>query len=266
MKSKNLEKMEYHEIRKDVLVSIIMPVYNCEKYLKQTIESVKNQTYSNWELIIVDDASTDNSLKIIQENTQDCTQKVTIIQQSKNQGVAIARNTGLELAKGNYIAFLDSDDIWKENKLEQQLEFMQKNEYGFTYTFYTYLRENGLKDIKKIPEKLNYKQALKNTAILTSTVMIDTRKINKELLKMPNVRKGQDTATWWQILKHGNIAYGLNKKLTVYRRRSDSLSFKKTSALKRTWNLYRNVEKLSVIKSSYYFLGYAGNAVKKRLI
>ena len=248
------------------LISIIMPVYNCGKYLKQTIESVKKQTYTNWELIIVDDASADNSLKIIQENIQDCIQKVKIIQQTENQGVAIARNTGLEQAQGNYIAFLDSDDIWKENKLEQQLEFMQKNGYGFTYTSYTYLRENGLKDVKNIPEKLNYKQALKNTAILTSTVMIDTRKISKELLKMPNVRKGQDTATWWQILKQGNIAYGLNKKLTVYRRRSDSLSFKKTSALKRTWNLYRNVEKLSVIKSSYYFLGYVGNAVKKRLI
>jgi teichuronic acid biosynthesis glycosyltransferase TuaG len=247
------------------LISIIMAVYNCEKYIEETIESIKKQTYSNWELIIVNDASTDNSLNIIKENIKDINTKVKLISLQQNQGAAIARNAGLHETKGRYVAYIDADDIWKETKLEEQLKFMQDGGYAFTYTSYTYLRENGTKDIRKIPMSLNYKQALKNTAILLSTVVVDTNKIDKKMLEMPNVRRGQDMATWWQILKEGHIAYGFDKRLTIYRRRKNSLSIKKNIALKRTWNLYRNVEKFSVLKSLYYFSFYAYNALKKRI-
>lgn len=252
--------------KKEELVSIIVPVYNCEEYVKETIESIENQTYKNWELIIIDDNSTDNSLKIIKEKVKENKEKIKYIHLTENKGVAIARNTGLEIAQGNYIAFLDGDDVWKENKLEEQMQFIKQNDYGFTFTSYTYLKENGNKDVKKIPKKITYKEALKNTTILTSTVIIDTNKIDKKLLVMPNIRKGQDTATWWQILKNGNTAYGLDKRLTLYRVRNNSLSFNKVKALKRTWNLYRNVEKFSVLKSSYYFLHYMWNAALRRIL
>lgn len=251
---------------KEDLVSIIVPVCNCEKYVKETIESVEKQTYKKWELIIIDDNSKDNSLKIIREKAKENKEKIKYIHLTQNKGVAIARNTGLEIAQGNYIAFLDGDDVWKENKLEEQIKFIKQNDYGFTFTSFIYLKENGNKDVKKIPKKITYKDALKNTIILTSTVIIDIKKIDKKLLIMPDIRKGQDTATWWQILKQGYIAYGLDKRLTLYRVRNNSLSFNKAKALKRTWNLYRNVEKFSVLKSSFYFLHYMWNATLRRLL
>ena len=181
-----------------------MPVYNCGKYLTESITSVKKQTYTNWELIIIDDNSTDNSWEQIKKNVIGYEQKIKCIHLQQNQGAANARNTGLANATGNYIAFFDADDIWQEDKLQQQIIFMQKNNYAFTYTSYTYLKNGNKKMVKKIPPKLTYKQALKNTVILTSTVIIDISKIDKELLKMPNIRRGQDMATWWQILKQGN--------------------------------------------------------------
>ena len=248
------------------LVSIIMPVYNCGKYLTESITSVKKQTYTNWELIIIDDNSTDNSWEQIKKNVIGYEQKIKCIHLQQNQGAANARNTGLANATGNYIAFFDADDIWQEDKLQQQIIFMKKNNYAFTYTSYTYLKNGNKKMVKKIPPKLTYKQALKNTVILTSTVIIDISKIDKKLLKMPNIRRGQDMATWWQILKKGNIAYGLDKRLTLYRRRKDSLSFKKEVALKRSWNLYRNVEKFSRLKSLYYYIFYMYNATKRRIV
>ena len=247
------------------LVSIIMPVYNCEKYLEESITSVKKKTYKNWELIIVDDDSTDKSWNEIEKNTKGYEDKTKIIHLEKNKGAANARNIGLTHSTGKYIAFLDADDIWQDNKLEVQIKFMKENNYDFTYTAYTYLKGKNTKQVKKIPSKLTYNQALKNTIILTSTVLINTEKINIKLLVMPDIKRGQDTATWWGILKQGNTAYGLDKRLTVYRRRKDSLSFKKKIALKRTWNLYRNVEKFSIIQALYYYTFYAWNAIKRRI-
>lgn len=248
------------------LVSIIIPVYNCEQFLKETIESVKKQSYINWELIIINDASTDNSLKVIEENIKECKEKVKLISLEENQGVANARNIGTNTANGKYIAFLDADDIWKNEKLEKQLKFMKENEYAFTYTSFTYLKDDRKKNVRSISQKQDYKDALKNTEILTSTVMIDVSKINKELIQMPNARRGQDAATWWKILRNGNTAYGLDERLTLYRRRKQSLSINKMTAMKRTWNLYRNVEKLNLCSSIFYFCCYAWNAVKRRIV
>ena len=258
-------KDNFQNIIKKELISIIMPVFNCAKYLEETITSVKKQTYTNWELIIIDDASTDNSLEEIKKNIVGYEKKIKTIHLPENKGAANARNIGLTHATGNYIAFLDADDIWIENKLEEQIKYMQKNDYGFTYTSYTYLKNSSKKCVRKIPPKLRYKDALKNTVILTSTVMIDIRIIDKKLLQMPDIKRGQDMATWWQILKQGNTAYGLDKRLTIYRRRKDSLSFRKNIALKRTWNLYRNVEKFSLLKSLYYYTCYMYNAIKRRI-
>lgn len=251
----------------DELVSIIMPVYNAEAFLKDTIESIKKQTYTNWELIMVDDKSSDNSLILMNDLTADIKPKVKIVHFDQNKGTAIARNTALELANGEYIAYLDSDDIWMEEKLEKQIKFMKENNYAFTMTSFNYLRKDGsIKPIRKLPKYLTYKQAMRNTIIQTCTVMGNLKKIDKKLFEMPNIKRGQDAATWWKILKNGYKIYGLDEKLAYYRVGNTSLSSNKLKAVKRTWNLYRNVEKFNLLKSSYYFSFYALNALKKRII
>jgi len=243
------------------LISIVMPAYNSEKYIRNSIKSVINQTYKNWELIIIDDYSTDNTVSIIEEFQN---KNIHLIKNKKNSGAAISRNKGIKLAKGNYIAFLDSDDLWNKEKLEKQINFMKSNNYDFTYTSFTYLKERKTKKVI-IPEKLTYKESLKNTIILTSTVMINLKNIQKKIVYMPNIRKGQDTATWWNILKNNYIAHGLNMSLTKYRVHKNSLSNNKIKALIRTWKLYRKVEKFNIIISLYYFINYISNAIKKRI-
>lgn len=252
---------------KNGLVSIIMPVYNVENYIKDSIESVKKQTYKNWELIIVDDASTDNSLTLIYSLTESIKEKVKIEHFESNKGTATARNTALKLAEGEYVAYLDADDIWMEEKLKKQINFMKENDYEFTMTSFSYLRKDGTtKPVKQFPKSLTYKQAMKNTIIQTCTVMGNLKKIDKKLFEMPNIKRGQDAATWWNILKSGYKIYGLDEKLSYYRVGNASLSSNKFKAIKRTWNLYRKVEKFNLLKSSYYFCFYAFNASKKRIM
>ena len=251
---------------KEDLVSIVVPVYNCEKFIRQTINTVKKQTYNNWELLLVNDCSTDRSKEIIIKELKD-DDRIKLLELEKNSGAAIARNKGIENARGKYIAFLDADDLWNEEKIEKQIRFMKDNGYEFTFTGYEFVDENGIdnKKIVKVPEKINYRQALKNTTIFTSTVIFDVEKLGKGLIKMPNVRRGQDTATWWKVLKTNIIAYGLNETLSLYRRSNNTLSANKMKALKRTWNLYRNVEHLNVFYSLYNFSWYVFNAVKRRI-
>ena len=247
------------------LVSIIIPVHNSEKFIKETIKTVQNQTYKNYELILVNDCSTDNSKKIIEEEIKK-DNKIKLINLKENFGAAIARNTGIDNSKGKYIAFLDADDLWEKEKLEKQIEFMSKNEYEFTFTGYEFADKNGKGNgkIVHVPSKINYKQALKNTTIWTSTVMFDIEKLGKELINMPNV-KSEDTATWWKVLKQGYIAYGLNEILSYYRRSEHTLSSNKYKAIKRTWKLYRKVENLNLIYSMYNFCFYVINAVRRRI-
>lgn len=253
-------------MEKEKLVSIVVPVFNSERFIKETIQTVEAQTYHNWELILVNDCSTDGSEQIIKEYEKN-DKRIRLIDLETNSGAAIARNTGMKNAKGKYIAFLDADDLWKKEKLEKQIKFMKENNYDFTFTGYEFADENGKKSgkIVNVPKQINYKQALKNTTIFTSTVIFNVSNLGKELISMPNIRRGQDTATWWKVLKTGVIAYGLNESLSLYRRSSNTLSSNKIKALKRTWNLYRNIEKLSFFTSLYNFCGYCLNAVKRRI-
>jgi len=247
------------------LISIIVPVYNAERFIRDTIKTVQNQTYKNWELILINDCSTDNSANIIKEYLSD---KIKLIELQENSGAAICRNTGIDNARGRYIAFLDSDDLWVENKLEKQEKFMKEKNCAFSFTGYEFANEYGTPNGIKVyvPGKLNYKQALKNTTIWTSTVMFDLIQLNKSIIKMPNLRRGQDTATWWKILKTGVEAYGLNEVLSFYRRGiGQTLSSNKIIALKRTWNLYRKQEKLNVFKTMYYFTFYLFNTIRRRI-
>ena len=252
-------------MKKD-LVSIILPVYNCEKYIKQTIASVINQTYQNFELLIVNDCSTDKSLEEIKNATKNIQEKIQIFNLKQNSGVATARNLALEHAQGEFITYLDGDDLWEKEKLDKELKFIKGKNAAFVYTNFKYLRKNEFKEVNIFPTKFDYKKALKNTIILTSTVMFDMKKIDKSLLKMPNIKRGQDAATWWKILKNGYMAYGLNEYLTIYRRRTDSLSFNKNSAMKRNLNLYRNVENMNFFKAIFYWNCYAVNAVMRRIL
>ena len=204
----------------DKLVSIIVPVYNAEKFIRETIQTVLNQTYRNWELLLVNDCSTDSSKSIIKEYEKK-DNRIHLIELEQNSGAAIARNTGIEKSNGRYIAFLDADDLWDNQKLEMQLKFIKEHDYEFTYTGYEFADENGNKNgkIVDVPDNINYKQALKNTTIFTSTVIFDVKKLGKDLIKMPNVKRGQDTATWWKVLKTGIVAHGLQESLSIYRRK-----------------------------------------------
>src|SRR5699024_862006 len=244
-------------------VSVITPVYNAEKYLSETIESVLKQTYKSFEYLLIDDCSTDNSASIIKE-FEEKDSRVRYIKLSENSGAAVARNRGLEEAKGRYVAFVDSDDKWYPEKLERQLDFMENNHKAFTYTNYEHITEEGeVLSSPKLPDKLNYSGLLKNTAIACSTVVIDRQIIGD--FRMSLVRKGQDTATWLQILRNHDYAYLVDEILNQYRGREGSLSSNKVGALKRTWNTYRNLEKLPLHKAIYYFSFYMLNAVKRRL-
>ncbi|MCT4619062.1 MAG: glycosyltransferase family 2 protein [Marinisporobacter sp.] len=246
-----------------VLVSIITPVYNSERFIKETIQSVQKQTYANWEIILVDDCSTDSSERIIRYMIEK-DPKIKYIKLENNSGAAVARNTAIKNSKGRFIAFLDSDDLWECDKLEKQIKFMLNKDIGFSFTGYNLIDEDGndLDKVIKVPDQIDYDGLLKNTIIGCLTVMIDRSKIGD--FRMPLIRAGQDTATWLSILKKGYIAYGLNEPLARYRKVEGSISSNKIKALKRTWNIYRNLEKLPLPKTVYVFTCYIINALKKR--
>lgn len=255
------------ENRKDSLISIIVPVYNIEKYIMETMDCVRQQTYSDWELLLVEDGSSDGTAEIIMEyveRTQDA--RIRLIRQPSNMGAAKARNRGLEEAQGRYIAYLDADDLWVSRKLERELAFMKEKQAAFVFTGYEFADEQGkgTGKVVRVPQMLTYKEALKNTTIFTTTVMFDTDRISKELLVMP-VIKSEDTALWWKILRNGYVAYGLDENLVKYRRVGKTLSSNKLEAIRRIWNLYRKAEGMGVISSCYHFCFWAVRAVKRRI-
>jgi len=246
------------------MISIITPVYNAEKFIEQTIKSVLSQTYRDFELILVDDNSTDNSVSIIKRYMNDS--RIRLIELPENSGAARARNVGIENARGRYIAFLDSDDIWSRKKLEKQIDFMNEHQYGFVFSSYVFgdANANPTKKVVRVPKKLIYKKAITRTVIFTSTVLIDTKLIDKELIYMPIV-PSEDTATWWQILRSGKTAYGQNEVLVIYRRAQNTLSSNKFVAIKRVWNLYRNVEGFGFFKSLTLIPAWGFRALIRRI-
>lgn len=241
-------------------VSIIIPLYNEEKYIKECVRSVVNQTYKNIEIIVIDDKSTDNSLNEL-KSIKD--KRIKIIELKENKGVSNARNIGIKEATGDYICFLDSDDYWVKDKIEKQVNFIKDKE--FIYSDYMYINKNG-KTIKrvKVPLKLTYKEALKNTCIFTGTVMFNMKKINKDDLFMPNLQIGEDTYAWWNVLKKGITAYGMNDVLSYYRIKGKSLSSNKFKAVICAFKLY-NLQELRFYEKIYYFLNYLINAIKRRI-
>lgn len=245
------------------LVSIIMPTYNSSEALQESIASILNQTYQEWELIVVDDCSGDGTVEILKEQaTRD--ERIITVFLSENHGSGYARNEGISRARGQYIAFLDSDDLWHQEKLFKQLEFMRQEAYGFTFTAYHVFEVEPTQKRRtvNVPEKINYSQLLKNTIIGCLTVIIDRERVGD--FRMPLLRARQDTATWLTILKQQEYAYGLAEPLAYYRVSTDSLSSNKWKMLKKNWHMYREQEGLSLLYASYVFSWYVGNALWKR--
>lgn len=249
------------------LVSIIVPVYNVKDYIIATVESVLSQNYNNWELILIEDGSTDGTKELLRaylEKKQDS--RIGLYFLEENIGAAAARNYGLELSRGRFVTYLDSDDVWKPEKLEKQVAFMKENDAAFSFTGYEFANADGVGTGKvvTVPKTIKYRQALKNTTIFTSTVMFDTTKLSKDRLQMPSV-KSEDTALWWRVLREGTVAYGLQENMVFYRRIKNSLSSNKIEALRRIWNLYRRSEGLGFFYSAYNFCFWAWNAVRRRV-
>lgn len=246
------------------LVSVVTPVHNAEKYIEITLKSVLNQTYKNLEIILIDDASKDSSRDIIKKYEK-IDSRVRSILLDNNVGVAKARNEGIKNAKGQYIAFLDSDDIWLENKLEEQIKFMKEKNIAFSHTAYEFIDEEGNKIGKSVmvSESVGYTDLLKQNSVGCLTVVIDRSKVKK--IEMPQIRH-EDYATWLSILRDGHRAYGLNKVLAIYRKSSNSLSGNKVKSAIWTWNIIRNVEKVPFPKAVLYFSNYAIKNINKHFL
>lgn len=238
-------------------VTVVMPSYNCAGYISDSINSVLNQTYSNWELIIVDDLSTDSSLDVIKKY-EALDSRIKLIEMSQNSGAALCRNRAVQEGVGDFIAFLDSDDIWMKDKLERQIKFMLENDYGITCTAYKQLNDQG-SDMNKIfypKKKVDYEGVLLSCPVGNSTVIYNCKKIGKILT--PNIRKRNDDALWLKMLKKEPYIYGIDDILMCYRVRPGSISHNKLGLVKYHWILYRDIEKLSVRKSIFHicYWGY----------
>ena len=233
-------------------VSIIMPAYNSAKFIKESIDSVLQQTYRNWELVIFDDLSTDNTMEILKEySIKD--ERIRVFQNDKNSGAAISRNNAIKEAKGRFIAFLDSDDIWIKDKLTVQIKFMEDNNYPFSCTKYGKIDEesNILKKVVKVREKSTYKKILTNVPG-NLTVIYDTKYIEKTYI--PDIKKRNDLLMWLRVSKKTKYLYGLDMLLAYHRIRSGSISSDKRKLIKYQWQVYRKHENLNIFRASYTML------------
>ncbi|WP_272582097.1 MULTISPECIES: glycosyltransferase family 2 protein [unclassified Providencia] len=240
------------------LVSIIMPCYNAEQYIKESINSVINQTYNNFELIIVDDLSTDRSIDIIKSFNDD---RIKLIQLTQNGGAGVARNAGIEAARGRFIAFLDSDDLWRPNKLEIQLKYMLSGNYPLSYTQYQKFTQEGKGKLVIPPNTVTYNELLYCNVIGCLTAIYDTKIVGKQF--MPLIRKRQDMGLWLKILSQGHTAYCCPQVLADYRTDS-GMTQNKLDAAKYQWRFYRQELNFNIIKSTKYFIGYAIKGVIRK--
>lgn len=238
------------------LVSIICPTYNCEDYIEETIRSVKAQTYTDWELIIVDDCSTDSTKdKIYSFKEND--NRIKYYKLDTNSGAAVARTEAMRKASGKFMAFLDSDDLWVDTKLEDQIKFMCDNNIDFSCTAYDQIDKDShsLNKVIYPRKKTDYNRLLLDCPVGNSTVMYNVEKMGK--FEVPNIRKRNDDALWLKMLKKEKYIYGMPNVLAHYRIRPGSISINKLALIKYHWILYRNIEKLSVARSVFH-IGYWG--------
>lgn len=242
------------------LVSVVTPAYNAERFISETIESVLAQTYSNWEMIIVDDASTDRTIEIVQSYVNK-DHRIKLHQLEKNSGSGVARNRAMDLAKGRFIAFLDSDDLWMPEKLERQIKFMLENDIAFSFTKYVRMEEDGTvtNAVTDAPAKVTYDDLMKHCVIGCLTVVLDRSKIGEE--RMLEIRTRQDYVFWLMLTKKGFIAHGLPEVLSKYRLVENSISRNKLKAARQNWRVYYKIEDQPLWKSLWYFSNYAVRSV-----
>ncbi len=244
------------------LVSVIMPAYNCQAFLKESVSSVIEQTYPGWELLIVNDASTDDTLPIARRLAA-TDSRIRVISLEKNGGVANARNVGVAAANGRYVAFLDSDDLWLPEKLNDADAFHAEFRCSVQPSLSTAASATTeiSANLFPSPEKVSYNQLLRGNVIGCLTVVIDRTKVPDP--SMPAIRH-EDYVTWLRILRSGNTAFGISQDLARYRVGSGSVSADKKRAAAWTWNIYRNIEGLSLARSSWFFLNYFVHAIYVR--
>lgn len=247
--------------KNEALVSIVMPAYNCEKYVTEAIDSVLAQTHKSWELLVIDDGSKDNTPQIINEyGNKDF--RIKPFSSDKNTGVSATRNRGIELASGDWIAFLDSDDMWEPTKLEKQLKIAEKESAEFLFTRASYINEEGesFKGIFEVPEKLSYKKLRNHNIISCSSVLVKRKYF--ENIKMEKDEMHEDYAVWLRILKLGVIAYGVNEPLLIYRISRNSKSGNKIKTIKMTYKVFRFIG-INPIGSVYFMSRHVLASVDK---
>lgn len=261
------------------LISIITPAYNVEKYIGRTIESVLNQTYPNWELIIVDDHSKDDTWKVASEYAV-TNSRIKVIKTTENGGAGVARNTGIKQATGDYIAFLDSDDLWAPSKLEVQISRMLETGALFSFMAYHVIAADD-KYIKTIhvPSKVSYTDLLSGCDVGCLTAVYNAKELGK-LFFLDHIRNRdlpfpleilrkwgkEDYVLWLQIAKKNSntdLFIGIDEPLAYYRKHEGGISSNKTKAAKYQWMVYRNIEHLNLLKSSIYFINYTINGLVK---
>lgn len=255
----------YNKHTDKALVSIIMPMHNSEAYLTEAIDSVIAQTYTNWELIIIDDSSTDRSVEIAKEYANKDI-RISLHACPKHTGLpGTPRNLGINYAKGQYIAFLDSDDIWLPEKLNQQLPFFKDVRTAVVYSDYEKIDEYSHRSARIItaPEYIDYKHLLYGNVIGNLTGIFDIKKVGKNYFIDIH---HEDYAFWLSILKKGYIARNTQTITALYRERSNSVSSKKWKNITWQWNIYRNIEHISFIRSLFYLFFYAIKALQKNII
>ena len=234
-------------------VSIITPLYNSEKYIADAIDSVLHQTYTNFELIIIDDHSQDNSVNIVNRFKDE---RIQLLCLKENKGAGIARNKGIDMATGRYIAFLDSDDQWLPDKLDKQIHFMKSNKVGFCFSSFFLMDEQG-RDLNKYREalpKVNYKKMLNNNYIGCLTAIYDTDSLGK--IYMTEHKKRQDWGLWLKILSKISDAESIQEPLAYYRLRNESLSHKKWNLIRPNYLFYRDQVGLSIVTSTIRMLRF----------
>ncbi|TCC96820.1 glycosyltransferase family 2 protein [Pedobacter psychroterrae] len=244
------------------MISIISATYNCSAFIEQTIMSVQQQTYPDWEMIIIDDSSTDNTLDFIKAASLADT-RIKYLVNDENMGPAKTRNRGIEMATGNYMAFLDGDDLWLPEFLAVSLDFMEKNNYRFIFSSYRRVdvELNPLYEDFIVPKKVSYHSLLKTCPISCLTAVINIGVTGK--FYMPDIAKRQDYGLWLSILRKVDFAYGIQQPLAIYRMRKNSISRNKYKAMLYVWKVYRDLEKLDPLYSSYLMVNYVINGLKK---
>ena len=244
------------------LVSVVIPVYNASKYLAKTLDSALSQTYKNLEIILINDCSTDNSLEIMRDYEK-ADFRIRVLDSEKNQGVAAVRNRGIQAATGEYIALLDSDDVWVEDKIERQLKLLKENNAQIAYSSYSFIDENDQPIMHPfiVPEETTYKQMLKCNEIGCSTAIVEADLFKKHPFKKEFYH--EDYVLWMELLSIPVRAVGISDVLVYYRYSSGSRSFNKVNAAQQRWKIYRKALDMNLIKSSTAMLGYMFNAFKK---